>query len=86
MPQLHDGRQLPTKRINSQVLLPRLGGRADGRMEEDLLGIICKYLEGHGMADMFSKANKAAVTFLGLRLKASRLPMPKIYGLPKIEV
>ncbi len=29
------------KRINSQVLLARLNGRVDGRMEEDLLEIIC---------------------------------------------
>ncbi len=41
MAQLHDRRWLPTKRINLQVLLPRLNGRVDGRMEEDLLGIIC---------------------------------------------
>jgi len=37
MPQLHNGRWLPTKRINSQVLLSRLNSRVDGRIEEDLL-------------------------------------------------
>ena len=55
-----------SKRINLQVLLPSHNGRADGRMEEDLLGIISKDLEGHGMADMFSNANKMSTTFLGL--------------------
>jgi len=41
MAQLHNRRWFPTKRINLQVLLPRFDGRADGRTEEDLLGIIC---------------------------------------------
>jgi len=86
MAQLHERRQLPTKNINSQVLLPRLNGRVDGRTEEDLLGIICKHLEGHGMAYMLGKANKMTTTFLGLRWKSGGLPMPKINRLPKIEV
>jgi len=60
------------------LLLPRLNGRADGRKDEDLLGIICKDLEGHHMAYMLIKANKMTTTFLGLRWKASGLPMPKI--------
>jgi len=55
-------------------------------MEEDLLGIIGKYLECHRMANMLSKANKISTTFLGLRRKNSGLPMPKINRLPKIEV
>jgi len=86
MPQLHNGWQLPTKRINSQVLLPRLGGWADGRTEEDLLGIIHKHLEGHCMSNMFSKANKVTMAFLGLGWKSSRPPMPEINRLPKLEV
>jgi len=69
-----------------QVLLPRLSNRADGRMEEDLLGIILKHLKGHGMADVLSKANKMTMTFLGLRWKTSRLPVLKINRLPDIEV
>jgi len=73
-------------RINLLVLLPRLNGRADGRMEEDLLGIIREHLEGHGMANVLSKANKTSATFLGLRRKSGGLPMPKINRLPKIEV
>jgi len=40
MAKLHKRRQLPTKRFNLQVLLPRLNGKEDGRTEEDLLGII----------------------------------------------
>ena len=86
MTKLHERRWLPTKRINAQVLLPRLNGRSDGRTEEDLLGIICKHLEGHGMANMLGKANKTSTTFLGLRWKYGGLPMPKINRLPKIEV
>jgi len=63
-----------------------LDGRVDGSMEENLLGIICKHFEGHGMANMFSKANKATTIFLGLRWKTSRLPMSKINGLPEISI
>ncbi len=84
--QPHKRRQLPTKRINSQVLLSRLNCRADGRMEEDLLGIVSKYLECHCMANMLCKANKMSTTFLGLRRKNGGLPMPKINRLPKKEV
>ncbi len=50
MCQLHNGRQLTTKRINLQVLLPRLDSGANGRMEEDLLRVICKHLECHGVS------------------------------------
>jgi len=78
MAELHERMWLPTKRINLHVPLPRHDCRADGRMEEDLLGIIGKHLEGHGMANMLSKANKMTVTFLGLRLKNRGLPMSKI--------
>jgi len=38
------------------------------------------------MAYMLGKANKSTVTFLGLRWKAARLPMPKINRLPEIEL
>jgi len=58
MAKLHKRKWLPSMRINSQVWFPRLNARADGRMEENLLGIIDKDLEGHGMVYMLSKANK----------------------------
>ena len=76
----------PPRGINAQVLLPRLDGRTDGRMEEDLLGIVCKHLEGHCMANVLSKANKMYTIFLLLRWKSSELSMPKINRLPKTEV
>jgi len=76
MAKLHKRRWHHTKKINMQVLLPRLNCRADGRMKKTFCESSERTLKAMAWPTSW-QSQWMTTTFLWLIWKTSRLPTPK---------